>query len=50
MASQVRERGSPDQNMVRLRPKKEDIQPLANDPIMLPMRKSIAKLNYNPGK
>ena len=38
IASQDSARGGPDQNKVLFRPNEADIQPLANDPIMLPMR------------
>ena len=45
IVSHDRARGGPNQIIVILRPNEADIQPLANDPIMLPIRKSIAELN-----
>ena len=38
IASHDSAKGGPDQNNVLFRPNEADIQPLANDPIMLPMR------------
>ena len=45
ITSQDKARGNPELNNVIFFPIEVDIQPMANEPMTVPMRKSVAKMN-----